>query len=56
MEAVGEHQEVPNEEAAVETIGALEDRSGDRRPAVGEGRKEERRKRGRIDRNINCPD
>jgi hypothetical protein len=29
-EAVAVHQEVPNEETAVETIGALEDRFGDR--------------------------
>jgi hypothetical protein len=33
-EAVAEHQGVPNEEAAVETIGALEDRSGDQQPVV----------------------
>jgi hypothetical protein len=34
-DAVAEHQEVPNGQAAVETIGALEDRSGDKRPAGG---------------------
>jgi hypothetical protein len=33
--AVAEHQEIPNDEAAVETIGALEDRSGDQQSAVG---------------------
>jgi hypothetical protein len=33
-EAVAEHQEVPNEEAAVENIGALEDRYGDQHLAV----------------------
>jgi hypothetical protein len=35
IEAIAEHQEVPNEEAAMETIRALEDRSGDHQPAVG---------------------
>jgi hypothetical protein len=35
MEALTVNQEVPKEEAAVETIGAPEDRSGDKRPAVG---------------------
>jgi hypothetical protein len=39
-EAVAKQQEVSNEEAAVETIGALKDRSGDRRLAV--------RRRGRL--------
>jgi hypothetical protein len=34
-DAVPEHQEVPNEEAAVETIGALQDRYGERHLAVG---------------------
>jgi hypothetical protein len=29
------HQEVPNKEATVETIGALEDYSGDQQPAAG---------------------
>jgi hypothetical protein len=33
-EAVVEDEEVPNEEAAAETIGAVEDRSGDQQPAV----------------------
>jgi hypothetical protein len=33
-EAVGEHQEVPNEEAEVETFGALKDRYEERRLAV----------------------
>jgi hypothetical protein len=32
-DAVVDHQEVPNGQAAVETVGALEDRSGDQRPA-----------------------
>jgi hypothetical protein len=31
-EVVAEHQQVPNEEAAVETIGAPEDRYGDQQP------------------------
>jgi hypothetical protein len=35
IEVVAEHQEIPNEQHAVETIGALADRSGDRQPAVG---------------------
>jgi hypothetical protein len=34
IDAVAEHQEVPNKEAAVETIGALEDQSGDQQLAV----------------------
>jgi hypothetical protein len=29
------HQEVPNKEATVETIGALEDRSGNQQPTAG---------------------
>jgi hypothetical protein len=33
--AVAELQEVPNEKAAMETVRALEDRSGDQLPAVG---------------------
>jgi hypothetical protein len=35
MKSIAEHQEVPKEEAAVETIGALEDRYGDRHLAIG---------------------
>jgi hypothetical protein len=35
MKAVAEHQEVPKEEAAVETIGALGDRYRDRHLDVG---------------------
>jgi hypothetical protein len=35
IEPVAEHQEVPNEEAALETIRIREDRSGDQRPTVG---------------------
>jgi hypothetical protein len=34
-EAVVEWQEIPNEEAAVGTIGALEDQHGDRHLAIG---------------------
>jgi hypothetical protein len=34
-ESLAEHQEVPNEEASVETIGALDDKYGDRHLAVG---------------------
>jgi hypothetical protein len=33
--AVADHQEVPEEEAAVENVGATEVRSGDQQPAVG---------------------
>jgi hypothetical protein len=33
-DAVAKHQEVPNEEASVETIGALQDRHGDQHLAV----------------------
>jgi hypothetical protein len=32
MEAVAERRQVPNEQAAVEIIGALEDRCGDKQP------------------------
>jgi hypothetical protein len=35
IEAVATHQEDPNEEAAVETVGARVDRSGGKRSAVG---------------------
>jgi hypothetical protein len=35
MKSVAEHQEVPNEEAEVETVGPLEDRHVDRHPAAG---------------------
>jgi hypothetical protein len=35
IEAVAELQEVPSEKAAVETVGALKDRSGDQLPTVG---------------------
>jgi hypothetical protein len=35
IKAVAEHQDVPNEEAAVETVRALEDQSGDQQLAVG---------------------
>jgi hypothetical protein len=35
MEFVAEHQKVPNEEATVETIGAVEDRYEDQQPALG---------------------
>jgi hypothetical protein len=34
-DAAAVHQEIPNEQTAVETIGALEGRSGDQRPAGG---------------------
>jgi hypothetical protein len=34
LEAIAEHQEVPNKEAAVEMIGALKDQSGDWHLAV----------------------
>jgi hypothetical protein len=37
-DAVAKHQEVPNEEAEVETVGALKDRYGDWHLAVGRGR------------------
>jgi hypothetical protein len=37
-EAVAYQQEVPNEEAEVETVGALEGRYGDRKLAVGRRR------------------
>jgi hypothetical protein len=40
IDAVAKNQEVPNEETAVETVGALKDRSGDRRLAA--------RRRGRF--------
>jgi hypothetical protein len=42
-EAVTVHQEVPNEEAAVQTIGALEDRYRDRHLAVGHRRQQKKR-------------
>jgi hypothetical protein len=35
VEVVAKCQKVPNEEAAVEAIGAPKDRSGDQRPALG---------------------
>jgi hypothetical protein len=35
IESESEHHEVPEEEAMVETIGALEDQYGDRHLAVG---------------------
>jgi hypothetical protein len=35
IEALAGRQEMPNKEAAVETMGALEDRSGDQQQAVG---------------------
>lgn len=34
-DVAAEHHEIPNEQTAVETIGALEGRSGDQRPAGG---------------------
>jgi hypothetical protein len=43
---VAEHQEVPKEETAVETIGALEDRYGDRYIAVGSRRQPKKRTQG----------
>jgi hypothetical protein len=43
---VVEHQEVPNEETAVVTIGALEDRYGDLHLAVGCCREPKKRKQG----------
>jgi hypothetical protein len=42
-EAVAMHQEVPNEEAAAEAVGAQEDRSGDQRPTVGYRNPQKRR-------------
>jgi hypothetical protein len=43
---VAEHQEIPKEEAAVESIGALEDRYGDRHLAVGHRRQPKKRTQG----------
>jgi hypothetical protein len=34
IEAIVEHQKIPNKEAAVETVGALKDRSRDQELAV----------------------
>jgi hypothetical protein len=34
IDAVAEHQEVPNEKATVEIIGATKDQSGDQQPAL----------------------
>jgi hypothetical protein len=39
-ERVSEHQEVPKEEAAVESIGSLEDRNRDQHLAVGRCRRQ----------------
>jgi hypothetical protein len=46
IEVVSERQKVPNEEAAVETIGALEDRYGDRHVVVGRHRQPKKRTQG----------
>jgi hypothetical protein len=42
-EVIVVHQKVPNEEAAVETIGVLEDRSGDQRLIMGYKNPQKRR-------------
>jgi hypothetical protein len=42
------HQEVPNEEAAVEMIGALKDRLEDQRPVVGCRKSRKRRTKGDV--------
>jgi hypothetical protein len=46
MEAVAKHQEVPKEEATVETIWALEDQYGDWHLAVGHRRQPKKRNQG----------
>jgi hypothetical protein len=46
VKSVSENQEVPNEDAAVETTGALEDRYGDRNLAVGRRRQPKKPTRG----------
>jgi hypothetical protein len=46
IESESEHQGVPKEEAAVETIGALEDRYVDQHLAVGRHRQPKRRTQG----------
>jgi hypothetical protein len=45
-DAVAEHQEAPKQEAAVETIEALQDRCGDRHLAVGRRRQPNKRTQG----------
>jgi hypothetical protein len=51
-EAIAEQQEVPNEEAAVEIVPALEDRSGDHQPAVRYRNPLKRRTQGDVIRGI----
>jgi hypothetical protein len=48
MGAVAERQEVHNEEAAVETVGVLEDRPGGQEPAVGYRNPRKRRNKGGV--------
>jgi hypothetical protein len=45
-EAMAKHKEVPKEEAALEIIGALKDRYGDRHLAVGRRRQPKKRTQG----------
>jgi hypothetical protein len=51
IQSVEEHKEVPNEEVAVEIIGALEDWHGDRRLVVR--RREQLKKRTEVDSGYN---
>jgi hypothetical protein len=44
--AMAVHQEVPNEEASVDTIGTQEDRCGDRHLAAGRHRQPKKRTQG----------
>jgi soluble cytochrome b562 len=46
IKSLVEHQEVPEEEAAVETLGTLEDRYGDRHLAAGRRRPAKKRIQG----------
>jgi hypothetical protein len=46
MKSAAEHQEVPEEEVEVKTIGALEDRYGNRHLAVGRRRMPKKRTQG----------
>jgi hypothetical protein len=46
LQSVAMHQKVPNEEAMVETIGALEEQYGDRHLAVGRCQQPKKRTQG----------
>jgi hypothetical protein len=46
MKSIAEHQEVPKEVAAVETIGALKDQYGDRHLAIGRRQQLKKRTQG----------